>query len=153
MANSKYAPKHWQSDRFDVECPSGQLCLARKMQMDDIVALGLIDELDTFSDFASNMETASEKTGAELADSFMGDPKMLEKVIDIADRIVARCVVEPQIELPYTESKKGKRTPLKSEDREEGVVYTDYVGFEDKMYIFNAVFGENTIDQFREESS
>lgn len=150
MANSKYAPTQWQSDRFDIECPSGQLCLARKLQMDDVVALGLIDELDVFTEFASTMGDSRQKSDEEMAKEFSSNPKAFNRIIDIVDRVVSQVVIEPKIHLPYSIDKKGKRVELADKDIDSDVIYTNYVNFEDKMHIFNVVFQGDTIEQFRD---
>lgn len=152
---SKYAPKAWQSDRFDIECPSGQLCLARKLQMEDIVQLGIIDEMDMFTEFAAEMTAASgsakpEDEQSEAALGLMKDKERFAKVVEIVDKVISATVVEPRIERPVTKDRKGREIPLDPSDFKEGVVYTTYIDFADKMHIFGTVFSGETIDQFRE---
>lgn len=152
---SKYAPKQWQSDRFEIECPSGQLCLARKLQMEDIVQLGIIDEMDMFTEFAADMTAAaggakSDEDQSEAALGLMKDKERFAKVVEIVDKVVSTTVVEPRIERPVTKDRKGREIPLDPSDFEDDVVYTSYVDFNDKMHIFGTVFSGETIDQFRE---
>lgn len=154
MTNNKYAPKQWQSDRFDIECPSGQLCLARKLQMEDIVQLGIIDEMDMFTEFAAEIGAAANeaKDGDDASLSIVKDKERFSKVVEIVDKVVSATVVEPRIERPVTKDSKGREIPLDPSDFKEGVVYTKYIDFADKMHIFGTVFSGETIDQFREES-
>lgn len=147
---SKYAPKAWQSDRFDIECPSGQLCLARKLQMEDIVQLGIIEEMDMFTDFAVQMDGAAEdaKQSDDTALDLMKDKERFAKIVEIVDKVVSATVVEPKLVRPV-KMKGKKEVPLDPSEFEEGVVYTSYVDFTDKMHIFSTVFSGETIQQFR----
>lgn len=146
---SKYAPKQWQSDRFDIECPSGQLCLARKLQMEDIVKLGIIDEMDMFTEFAAKMGDASGADGEAEALDIVKDKERFSKVVEIVDKVVAEVVVEPKLTRPVKRVD-GKDVPLDPSEFQEGVIYTTYVDFNDRMHIFGMVFSGETIDQFRE---
>lgn len=151
MTNSKYAPKQWQSDRFDIECPSGQLCLARKLQMEDIVKLGIIDELDMFTEFAAQMGEVSGKADQmdESAIDLIKDTQRFERMVTIVDKVVCEVVLEPQIVRPIKKDKKGKETPLAPSEYKEGVIYSSFLDFNDKMHIFGAAFSGETIEQFR----
>lgn len=148
---SKYAPKHWQSDRFDIECPSGQLCLARKLQMEDIVRLGIIDEMDMFTEFAASMGEAAGEEGDAAALDIVKDKERFSKVVEIVDKVVAEVVVEPKLTRPIKKNKKGEEIPLPESEFKDGVIYTSYVDFNDRMHIFGTVFSGETIDQFRGE--
>lgn len=152
MTDSKYAPKAWQSDRFDIECPSGQLCLARKLQMEDIVRLGIIDQMDMFSEFAATMGDAAEASASneDTGLSLMKDKERFSAIVDIVDKVVSEVVIEPRIARPVRKDKKGREFPLDPSEFEDGVIYTSYVDFNDKMHIFGSVFSGETIDQFRE---
>lgn len=149
---SKYAPKQWQSDRFDIECPSGQLCLARKLQMEDIVRLGIIDEMDMFTEFAATMGEAAGAEGEDAALDLVKDKERFSKVVEIVDKVVAEVVVEPKLTRPVKKNKKGEEIPLPESEFKDGVIYTSFVDFNDRMHIFSTVFTGETIDQFREES-
>lgn len=151
---SKYAAQQWQSDRFDIECPSGQLCLARKLQMEDIVQLGIIDEMDMFTDFAATMGQAVEDSKSDQAAlDLVKDKERFAKITEIVDKVVSTVVVEPPLVRPIKKDKKGREIPLPTAEFEDGVVYTSFVDFGDKMHIFGLVFGGDTIDQFREGAS
>ena len=148
---SKYAPKAWQSDRFDIECPSGQLCLARKLQMEDIVALGVIDEMDLFQEFAEAPSDAAQESSASL--SLMQDKERFQRITKLVDKIVSTVVIEPPLVRPVKTNSEGEEVELPASEYEDGVVYTSFVEFPDKMHIFETVFAGGTIEQFREGSS
>lgn len=150
--NAKYAPKQWQSDRFDIECPSGQLCLARKLQMQDIIKLGIIDEMDMFTEFAATMGDAAAAGNEDASLSIIKDKERFAKVVEIVDKVVAEVVLEPHLVRPVKKDENGEEIDLPSSEYEDGVIYTSYVDFNDRMHIFGMVFSGETIDQFREES-
>lgn len=147
---SKYAVTQWQSDRFEIECPSGQLCLARKLQMEDIVKLGIIDEMDMFTEFAATMGENGQAQESEAGLDIVKDKERFAKVVEIVDKVVAEVVVEPALVRPVKKNKKGNEVPLPTDEFEDGVIYTSYVDFNDRMHIFGMVFSGETIDGFRE---
>ena len=68
----------------------------------------------------------------------MRDPKAVSEMIGMVDKIMPHIIVSPVVRLHYTETTVGKTKVTKvipSEDREEGIVYTDQIGLEDKMFL------------------
>lgn len=140
----RYAATAWGSAPvpFEVELPSGQRCLVRKLQMEDVIRLNLIDALDTFSpQLMSDDKPEQPKTIKETM-GLMGDPDKLDRLMESMDKVVVVCVVKPKV----------FHLPNPGEERVEGRAYIDYIGFEDKMTLFGEVFeGMSEAERFREE--
>lgn len=148
--------------------PSGQTCRAKRVGLEGMMAAGLLGEFDSLSSFVGSKhvnrvrQAGGNKVKEELsAQSMMKDPTALKKIILLVDRALPTIVVEPRV-LSHveivTEADKADDMPetrsIPKEDREEGVVYTDQIGLEDKMYLFNyAVGGTRDLERFRSESA
>lgn len=157
----RYAPiAAWTAPQdMDMTLPSGQVVLVRKIQMEDVVDLGLVEALDMFQEIAGKGNDAvasagkTKKAKAEAEESFgmsmMKDREGFKKILRLADRVTVATVVKPRIEFPVA-GPDGKALPMI--DREPGL-YVDQVPFEDKMHIFSSIFkGMEELDSFREES-
>lgn len=158
---SKYTPTSWgQPDTFDVTTPSGQVCLIRKLQMEDIVELNLIDSLDSLTGLVGQpsavkqpmdhqkskeqLAADAEKEQADFTNSLMKDKEKFRQMTATIDKVLTAVVIAPKIEL----------APAEEADKVNGVVYTSSVGFEDKMAVFEAAFdGLGNLEPFREGPS
>lgn len=140
--------------------PSGQTCQAKRLGMVGIVEAGLLGDADTLTAFVDSKHVKRVR-GGKGADrdeinvaSLMKDPDELKKVIMLVDRATPHIVMDPVVRLHFTDEKDGSTLRIPDADREAGVVYTDQIGFEDKMYLFNwAVGGTADVERFRSESS
>jgi len=151
---NKYAVTGWKrkgDNTFDYTLPSGQTCRLRKLNMETIAELGLMDELDTFT--GSIQVTPSKKAkgkgakplteeeqGAEVMKKMLKNKDAFIKMLGTINKVVVSCVVEPRV---HPEPQDGS-------PRDEELVYTDDIEFEDKMLIFQEVFeGMSKMESFR----
>lgn len=143
-APNPYAPTQWGGEVYhDVETPSGQLCQCKKPGVRALIAAGLIEDLDllTATVESEHIQRVKGKPPTNV-NKILQDPKQLDRVFDIADRITAHVVVQPQVELP----------PTNVADRKPNVIYTDMIDDADKMYIMQwAMGGQQDLAKFREE--
>lgn len=177
MPTNKYAPVAWGGEVLaDLTCPSGQVCQVRKLGMEDLIELDIMDDVD-FLGAAINEEhiqrvggkrpqdrkpkklTKAQEAAKEAEDlrNLMADKPRFRKIVRIMDKLVTYAVLQPPIESCWEEGRddNGDMTYNKfpMEDRKTGVVYSDTVGIEDKMFIFDYCFsGVMKMDSFREES-
>jgi len=175
MANSDtYTPTTWGADpTFEVTCPSGQKCLARKLQFTDLVELGMVDQMDTLGLLASehtdpkakvkqakdrqvSKRVLAEREAAREQDTMRGimkDPKKFGDLILMMDKIVAEVVVAPVLTRPVRiDEETGEEVDLTWEERTPDKVYTDTVDLGDKMHLFEVCFsGVSKVANFREE--
>lgn len=140
--------------------PSGQTCLAKKIDIDGMVESGILADVDILtaqvSKHTRKVRGAKDKPDGEEFDQkgLMADPEGMKSMIKLMDKTLPHIVMDPVVKLHFTEKKVGKTTVTKMiplEDREPGVVYTDQVGFEDKVDLFNwAAGGLQTMLKFRQ---
>lgn len=158
---SKYSATSWgQPDTFDVTTPSGQTCLVRKLDIDDIIELDLMDALDSLTGIAGQPDFSKQpqnhqRSKAQLAAdaardeaaataAMMKDKTKFKQMVQTIDKVLTAVVLKPTIHV----------APADPEDKIEGTVYTSSIGFEDKMFIFDKVFdGLGGLEPFREESA
>jgi hypothetical protein len=154
IANEKAASDYgsgWgkkATDEFDINLPSGTRCRARKLSMEDAMSLGLLESLDMFTtalmkpilEDAEKGKAPEDGNQKELLKS-LSDPEKRAKFFGTVNRIVQHTVVKPKVVLQTdAEGNVG-----------EGEVFAGDIPFTDKMFIFNAVFGNegNAIATFR----
>lgn len=173
---SKYAVTAWgQLEYVDLTLPSGQLCQVRPAGVQAMIGAGVIESADTLTSLVSEKHikrvagrgksnagkpTAPPKPDEIDTQSLMKDPKNLQKVFKVVDRISAFMVVQPDLQIPVRMEPDPKNPgetlefALTHEERKPGVVYTDVVDLMDKMFIFQyAVGGSTDVEAFREQFS
>lgn len=143
--SNDFAVTSWgqQNAPFEVVTPSGQKCLLRKLDMEDILSSGIINDLDSFSSalLAEDGDEAKAQDPKELMKAF-SDKEKFKKMIETMDKVLVLTVVLPEI-VPV---------PAEGVAREVGKAYIDQVNLADKMFIFskvNDIFGG--LETFREE--
>lgn len=152
--------------------PSGQTCWIRRIGIEGMIEAGLLSEGDSLMAIVDERHIKRARNNAgknpqvqevadeQMARNLMRDPKMLAKIIFFVDQTLPVVVVEPTVrshfrilqpsnvpgELPDT-------VMIPAKEREPGAVYTDQIGLEDKMFIFQlCVGGTRDIETFRTQS-
>lgn len=144
---SKYAADAWLNGgvggQEDLVVPSGQTCLVSRPGLEGLIRAGVLRNVDSLSAIVSAKHIKKSKKGQPDkvdAESILKDPEALESIIHTVDKVVVHCVIMPQIHM----------APNDVTLRQPGVVYTDMVGLEDKMFIFNFVVGgTRDLESFR----
>jgi hypothetical protein len=140
-----YAVTSWgvTNKPFEKVTPSGQRCLVRKLEMEDILVHGLMNELDGISTALMSEEGSDPKDDSSLMNAFQ-DQKKFKQLNATIGKIIEITVLKPTI---YS-------VPEGDEQRVKGRAYIDQVDFMDKMALFQAVFeGFKGLETFREEST
>lgn len=155
-----------ESPYQDVTVSSGQVCLVKKISMEDLVALDIAREVDTPTAIASQNVAkaqgkvptdrkpkqltkaealkAEQENAKKVASEVSQDPEAFKKHIGLISKIVCFAVQLPVIH-PVPEG-----DPM---NRENGRVYVDSIGFKDQMEIFEfAMSSTKDAETFREES-
>lgn len=156
MTENKYEVTAWGSGPrpFDIELPSGQLCLVKPLEMPDIIRLGIINQLDGFSALLVGEDDSKpkkvkdhQKTKKQIKREeearilgVLSTGDNFETMMNTMETVVLECVLKPQI----------VADPEDPEDMIEGVPYIANVSFNDQMHIFNEVFqGLGGMEKFR----
>jgi len=173
--NSVWASTQPTGHEEELTTPTGQTCRARKMSIEAMIAEGLLVESDAITaQIAKHLQApkvkrkvkgpTAPKDTTQTVDipSLLKDKKAVAEMVKMVDRVIPYIVVSPIVKLHYTEHTVGKTTVTKmvpEEDREairaetpdKVVVFTDQIGLEDKMFLFDwSAGGLGTMLAFRE---
>lgn len=151
-SDDKYAPSAWGSQSLyeDLTFPSGQVALVRRPGLEGLMKAGVLHQMDALTPLLEKHKAKATgkrvKTSddVEMMKEILADPKKMEDLTHLLDRVTCHCVVKPEIQM----------TPNDITRREQGVIYSDMVDLEDKMFLFNyAVGGSRDLARFRGEST
>lgn len=139
--------------------PSGQVCKAKRLGMEGILSAGLLGDADSLTAYIGRKHVRQVK-GGKGADTevvnvrtIAGDPEALKRVVFLVDRATPHIVTEPEVLLHLEFLDDGGTRMIPPEERQEGMIYTDQIGLEDKMFLFQfAVGGSGDLERFRSES-
>lgn len=139
--------------------PSGQTCLAVRLGMEGLLAAGILTEADSLT--ATVQQHTRKVKGGKGPDhtalneqSLLRDPTALRSIITLADKAMPAIVQSPSVLLHYTMNEDGSTRMLTQDERQPGQVYTDMIGLDDKMFLFDwAVGGLAAMTNFRQEST
>ena len=138
--------KTWQKSRgTDLELPSGNIALCKRMRPEQFLTSGLLP--DSMS--AMVMEAIRERKGLppEDAAAMAADPERLAEMVDFMDAVLIQTVIEPKIK-PVPRGPEGE--DLRTGEEED--LYPDDVDLTDKVFIFQwALSGSSDLERFREE--
>ena len=155
--NNVWASTTPTGETEELTTPTGQTCTAIKLGIENMIELGILTQADTLS---ATMEKHIRKVrgakgkpdGVEVDEaSLMADPTALRTLVTLADKALPHIVQDPVVKLHY-EVKDGVQRRIPIEERDPESVYTDQVGFEDKMFLFDWAVGSLAkMDAFRDE--
>jgi hypothetical protein len=155
QGDAKYAPTTWSHSgpsQFDLQVPSGQVCLVRRTTLQGMMEAGVLSNVDTLTAIVnSKYISQSAKKAQPKVDvgELMKDPDELKNVLSVMDDIVCYVVQQPPVQ-PVPKDEKGNPAPT---EKINGLVYVDDVDLMDKMFIFQYVLGgTKDLEQFRNET-
>ncbi len=117
MEAKKYGLGQRGGDTFEAELPSGNTCLMRGLSVEDLLEMGILDEMDSLAGIVqtdhidrvkgkssgadaaaafANMDTSSAE-GRQLLLSLMQDKERWAKIIGFINKVVVKAVEEPQV--------------------------------------------------------
>lgn len=146
--------------------PSGQTCQYRRIGLEELVAAGVMPEIDALTPLIESGPIANgqaklqghkkkaKAVQAEQEASFstrvMGDPTVLHAIITLADKVIPYIVIDPVVRLHYVREN-GVQRMLGDDERDPlPIVYTDMIDLIDKMKLVELGIGDLTaLAQFR----
>lgn len=157
---NKYALTGWGTSLYDdLTMPSGQVAQVRKPGVQRLIAAGLLENADTLATIVDQKHIKRVKGKLQVDPaSLLKDSANMMSVLEMVDKIVAHMVIQPSVRRPVHVDVDGPRNekdelptrPLRDEEREPGVVYTDQIEMIDRMFIFSyAVGGSTDVERFR----
>jgi len=144
--------------------PSGQTCRARRVQIEDLVSLGILEQADSLTSLVDTKHVRKVRGGKgpdrdEInLESVLKDSKALHTMIGLADKAMPVVVLDPPVALHYRTNDDGSTAMLgeieRRRMREErpGLVFTDQIDLFDKMELLNWAMGSmGGLESFRDE--
>jgi hypothetical protein len=160
--NNVWASATPEGAEEELTLPSGQTCRARRMSIEGVIQSGLVEELDGLT--ATVDKYTREVKGGKgvpdgtpvISDDLLSDTSALTSIMKVVDALIPHIVVSPNVVPHWTERVVGKTKVWKAipiADREIGKIYTDMIGLDDKMHLFDwALGGLAAFSSFRGES-
>jgi len=140
----EFEPTVWSKPagqiHFAVTCPSGQKVLLRKLDPLNMMAAGLLDDIDYFSKklFPENFDRAGNPIEPKEGEASGGmiellkDEEKKNKFFDLLDRLCVAAVVKPRLYKPVYNDDGVDVSELKGQ-----AIPVTNLDFSDKMFIFN----------------
>jgi hypothetical protein len=151
-----------------IQLPSGNECLVRPIKPEAFLESGMIP--DALSSMVMKAVNSKKGLPPSKVQELANDPKKLAAAMELFDRALVYCVIEPPVEMAPACEKEGcgesytggdaVHVDRKHKDyhkyvegeRDPDVLYADVVDMEDKMHIFQwAVGGVGDVAKFRGE--
>lgn len=143
----KYALSSWGASAYeDLHLPSGQLCLVKRVGIEGLLQAGVIHDIDPLQKLVREHEDRVQGKDAPDANQQMmeilKDDTQIASLIHLLNRVLCYVVEKPNVQMAPNDVTK----------RVDGVVYTDSVELEDKLYILTwTIGGAEKVAQFRKE--
>lgn len=140
-----------------ITLPSGQTADCKRIGMEGLVEAGILNDMDGLTGVVDQRFVKRARNGGKPTQeidvaAISEDPESLKRIILVVDRALPHIVVEPTVRLHLRDLPNGKTEMIPDDEREAGV-YTDQIGFEDKMFLLNwAVGGSADPRRFLDES-
>lgn len=133
----------WQQKelQFVISCPSGQKCLAKRLNTLDLLEADLLDEIDYFTKrlFPAELDSAGNPVEREFVGSFtlaLKDPVKRKRIFDLLDKLLNISITRPKIHvLPNSVDIEQYRN-WEGPALPRGEVWANMVDFQDKIFIF-----------------
>ncbi len=144
----------------NITLPSGQTVNAKRIALQDLILAGVVSESDSLTQFVQKHHLTSGNVKQDDAmKAAMLDPQQFGNLVMLVDRIAPHIVVDPDVRLHFIDLEKpdakgAKTQSIPIEDRVEGVIYTDQIPLQDKIFLMNWGLGDvSQATGFRQESS
>lgn len=148
----------------DLALPSGNVARVKPLSPQAFLASGMIP--DPISAMIKKAIASKQGLPPSAMKDLADDPKQLAAAMELFDRVLAYVTVEPRILMPPPCSECGEYAitdkhqqmqaegfhPYNEGEREPGVLYSDMVEMDDKVFVFQWVLGgTRDIERFRVE--
>lgn len=159
MGNKKKVSKRWEKHKgfkkpFDyvlyADSDDPQEVTLRRLDMDDILDLGVSNELDFMTkalmEGAKKTEAEKpdvEKTEEEKVKDIIAQAANMNEMKKMVNAICVEGILDPEVH----------PVPKHKSARQRGLLYVDEIPFEDRVELFSVIFDTEGLSTFREEQS
>lgn len=120
---------------------TGQVVKISRLDMSDLLKLGVANELDFMTKALITDPSAEKKTAQESVVSAISQAENFSRLETMVNKVVLAGVIAPKV-LPV---------PEHAAARQDGMFYIDYIPWDDRMELFSVIFETEGISDFREE--
>lgn len=120
---------------------SKQTVLLRRLDMGDLLKLGIAEEMDFMSKALMTNETKDDASAQTAVADAVKQADNFSKMEKMINKVVLAGVVEPRL---YA-------VPEHENARQLGLTYVDEIPWEDRMELFSIIFETEGLSTFREE--
>lgn len=151
-----------------VTLPSGQTVIAQRIGIEEILSTGSGDQMDTLTSYVlsnhidrvrgpqdrkpKQSEQEQTVTEAEVERIITERPEMISSTLSMFDSLLPAIVVKPPVRPHTRKNEQGEVESIPADERTPGAVYTDRIGLEDKVFLFQWAVGGLPNPDFREQS-
>lgn len=143
----------------ELTLPSGQTCLARRLGVEGLLEVGILDNVDELTSLVDNKYLTNQSGKKQPATAeVLKDVGKIRPLITMADKALPHIVQDPVVALHFVESGSSTRA-LTADERADaqrrtpGVVFTDQIGLEDKVWLFDWAIGSlSSLRNFRNDT-
>lgn len=155
--------KQAQVGKHEIDLPSGNTCLAQRLQPEAFLASGTIP--DSLSPIVTEAIRTKKGLPPNALDDMTKDPKRIAEAMRMIDQVTCYIVIEPPVYMPptcevcekyyndnpaHTDLSHKERHTYNEADRDEETLYADEVDLNDRMFLFQwAVGGTADVESFR----
>lgn len=132
---------------FKFTCPSGQKTLIHRLDMADLLKLGVAENLDLMAKALMATDETAEQSenkpddAAEATSEIIRNAENFSKLEGTINKVCQAGVIKPKLHLP----------PRDEAARQSGLTYVDSIFFEDRMALFTEIFDSEGLTTFRQE--
>jgi hypothetical protein len=126
---------------YTLEANPDQTCRVRRLDMGDLLKLGIAEELDFMSKALMTQDSPDDQKAKEAVASAITSAENFGRMEKMINSVVCAGVVLPKLELP----------PNDENARVAGVIYADSIPFSDRIELFSVIFESEGLSTFREK--
>lgn len=120
---------------------SQQTVLVRRLDMGDLLKLGIAEEMDFMSKALITADAKDEQTAQTAVADAVKSSANFSKMEKMINKVVLAGMIEPRL---YA-------VPEHEAARQAGLVYVDEIPWDDRMELFSVIFETEGLSTFREE--
>ena len=126
---------------YTLESNPDQTCLIHRLDMGDLLKLGIAEELDFMSKALMTQETPDDQKAKDALATAITSAENFSRMEKMINSVVCAGVILPKLHLP----------PIHENARQAGLVYADSIPFSDRIELFSVIFETEGLSTFRQE--
>jgi hypothetical protein len=126
---------------YTLESNPDQTVLLRRLDMGDLLKLGIAEELDFMSKALMTQDSPEDQKAKEAVTSAIVSADNFGRMEKMINAVVVAGVLQPKLHEP----------PRDENARQAGLVYADSIPFSDRLELFSVIFETEGLSTFRQE--